>query len=83
MGRDLWDIRRSDILLLHWWGDPGRQSIGTWVELGYAKACGKAIVVVDSTPSYQAVRHPFVYRNADAVFDDLDMGLDYIRYLLD
>jgi len=60
--RDLHDIRNADAVLLHWWGDPGRQSIGTFMELGYAHSMQIPIIVSDPTGLIKA--HPFLHRLA-------------------
>lgn len=78
VGRDLSDLRRADIVLFYWPGCPGRQSIGSFFELGIAYATGKTIVVVDSSDDRLVSRHPFIARLASAVFNTLDDGCDYI-----
>jgi nucleoside 2-deoxyribosyltransferase len=83
VARDLLDIRRSDVVLLHYWGDPGRQSIGTWFEFGYAVA--NQIPVVVSDPESLIVGHPFVHQNAAAIFAGSwaqDKALEYLTSLL-
>ncbi len=80
VARDDTDIQNCQALLMYWWGEPGRQSVGTWMELGYAKAFGKPMVVVDITDTY--LKHPFVYKNSAAMFKDLDSGLKYLDWLL-
>lgn len=80
VARDLSDILDSKAILLVWWGEPGRQSIGTWIEMGYALAHRIPIVVVDMTKEY--TKHPFIYKNAAATFDNLEDGITYLRWLL-
>lgn len=79
VARDLEDIQKCDALLMYWWGEPGRQSIGTWMELGYAKAYNRPVCVVDITGEY--VLHPFVYKTAAACFKALADGVSYIKWL--
>lgn len=73
--RDLWDIRRSDIVLLNF-ENCDHRSIGTCAEMGYAFSSGCAeIVVVRNTETYD---HVFVDYMADRTFDHLRGALEYI-----
>ena len=76
LARDRRDIEKCDVLLLCWWGDPGRQSIGTWCEFGWATAIGKPVVFVDLTEDGYNLRHPFVYRQVAAKFRSLEEACD-------
>lgn len=81
--RDLIDIKASQVLLMMWWGDPGRQSIGTWWELGYANALGKTLVIAD--PNYQIADHPFVAQLASQVYvgpEALPRAVDFVEAIL-
>lgn len=80
VARDLLDIRRSSAVLLHWWGDPGRQSIGTFFEFGYAVR--HLIPVVVSDPTNAIAAHPFVHRNAAAVFTGPEAQAKALEYLV-
>lgn len=83
VGRDLKDVLAADLVLCVWWGDPQRQSVGTWFELGWARANGKDVVFVDLTDDESSPRkHPFIYRNSTAVFLSLKNGLRYVEWYL-
>jgi len=79
--RDIQDIAGCDYLLLVWWGDPGRQSIGTWAEMGYAHGLGLPIFVVDISEEQEAALHPFVQKMATEIFDNLQEALDFLLWL--
>lgn len=83
VARDFSDIRRSRAVLAYWPSDPGRQSVGTWMELGYCVGIGVPFVFVneDHANPVSPGWHPFVYKNAARVFHDLRSGLAYVRYL--
>lgn len=73
--RDTLDIRQSDIILtLLEAGDP--PSVGTLVEIGYAKGLGKFNVMV--AESEWAQNHPFTKGCADYAAPDLADAVDYI-----
>jgi len=80
VARDLRDIKRSDALLVMFQDIPTRQSLGTWVEYGYAHALGKPIVVVAT--HHTIAKHPFIYRLAAKVCPTLDDGIEYLKFLL-
>ena len=82
VARDERDILRSDCILLYFSAaaKPGRQSIGTWAEMGYAKSEGIPIVVASDMP--EVFGHPFVYRWATRVCPTLDEAMKYVRFLL-
>lgn len=74
--RDTLDIRRSDFVIANMWRvDPRNGSVGTFFELGYARALGKYIIVVN--PDGDSL-HPFVAGPANEVVPTLD---DAIRLL--
>jgi len=81
VSRDRRDVKGCDVLLCCWWGDPGRQSIGTWMEFGWASAWEKPIVFVDLTEDKYNTKHPFVYKQSEH-FGNLEDGCAYIRWLL-
>lgn len=76
VARDLWDIRRADVVLVNLLGAE-RVSIGTMCELGYAHALGKLIVVVleDADVIHD---HLFVHTLASKVVDSLDDAITYL-----
>lgn len=79
--RDILDMERADIMMIVWWGDPGRQSIGTWYEFGWFKNNGGKVIVVDLSEGAQISSHPFVFKFADAMYKDLDEAIEYVKYL--
>lgn len=74
--RDTYDIRRADIMLANLLG-AGRVSVGTMVELGYARALGKVIIVVMEEKG-NPHDHPFTTEAASFVVRDLDAALRLI-----
>jgi nucleoside 2-deoxyribosyltransferase len=79
--RDLSDIRRSSAVLFNWPCEPGRQSIGTFMEIGYAVARGIPVVAVCAESSTPA-RHPFITELCVSPFALLDDACDYLIALL-
>ena len=80
VARDRRDVERCDAMLLFFAEAPDRQSIGTWVELGWAIILNKPVVVCSTLP--EVVKHPFVWKHAAKVCDDLDEGIAYTQFLL-
>ena len=79
--RDRRDLERCNAVLLYFPESPGRQSIGTWAEFGYAVwGLGKPVVVVSELP--EVIGHPFVYRLAAKVVPTLEEAIDYLVFLL-
>ena len=78
--RDLYDIRRSDIVLVNALYMPDRQSIGTWFEFGYAISKGIPVIVVADAP--MITKHPFVYKHAAKIVSSVDEALNYIIFFL-
>ena len=80
--RDRRDLERCDAVLLYFMADgaPDRQSIGTWVELGWANILDVPVVIV--TDMKEVSGHPFVWRSAAKVCETLDEGLEYLAFLL-
>jgi len=80
--RDLADIRGCDVLLLYFPRDicpNGRQSIGTWAELGVAIERRMPIVVVSDDPS--VTQHPFLKIYAAAIVGTLKEAVKVIDWL--
>lgn len=69
VAKDFLDINTSDIVLVYLL-DATKVSIGTMVELGYAKARGKTIVTVMQKGNLH--EHPFVTEVSDAVVETLE-----------
>ena len=78
--RDYRDIDRCDALLLMFTDTTSRQSIGTWMEAGYAVARAIPIVVVSQVPT--VIGHPFIQRAAAKICPTLEVGVEYLKFLL-
>ena len=78
--RDMYDVRRADALLVYFMEAPERQSLGTWIEFGWADAWGKPIVVCSTLN--EVIKHPFIYKRACRVVSDLESACDYLEFLL-
>ena len=76
-----WDfchIRRADILFAYMERD-NPSGFGMAVEIGYAKALGKTVVLVLEPHDTFLERHlQFMAAAADVVFDNLDQGIRYL-----
>jgi hypothetical protein len=57
-----------------------RQSIGTWTEYGWAWILNKPVVIVSQLP--EILEHPFVWKRAARLCDDMDSAINYLVYLL-
>lgn len=81
VGRDLWDVNQCDAVLINL-SNATEVSIGSMVELGYACAHGKFVVVVlPSNPESDPHNHPFVTETATAVVRDLTEGIRLLEDL--
>lgn len=81
VGRDLWDVTQCDAVLVNL-SMATEVSIGSMVELGYARAHGKFIVVVlPSDPESDPHDHPFVTETATAVVRHLADGIRLLEAL--
>lgn len=94
--RDLYDIRRSDVLLMNLLGAE-RVSIGSMQEMGYAKAKDKFVVTLiepegqieapvhagptASSGIHNPHHHLFTYQNSSVVMHDLDDAIEVIKGL--
>lgn len=87
VGRDRWDTTRCDFMLVNLLGAK-RVSIGTVVELGWADAARRPVVLV-MEPKGNVHEHEFVRQLAAYHVDSLDAGIDLIvsalapRYLVE
>jgi nucleoside 2-deoxyribosyltransferase len=79
--RDEEDIKKSDMILVYTLGIETleRQSIGTWAELGLARAYRKPIIVVADHPMVKD--YPFVVKWAAKVVPTLEEALDLVDWL--
>jgi nucleoside 2-deoxyribosyltransferase len=73
--RDLHDVRTADVVLVNLTG-ADRVSIGTMIEIGYAVAQGKYIVVVMESDNIH--QHLFITESASLICKTLDAALDWI-----
>lgn len=79
VAKDFLDIQRSDIIVANFLS-PTRVSIGTLVELGYAKALGKTIVVIMEKGNIHD--HPFVREVADTIVESVSDAATVVNSLL-
>ena len=81
--RDEKDLRSTDVVLAYFLGIETlvRQSIGSWCELGFARALQKPLIVVATHPN--VLEHPFILKWATAVVPTLQEGLDAALWLDD
>lgn len=78
--RDRWDVSRCDVVLVNLLGHL-EFSIGTAIELGWADAYRKPVVmVVDENSPF--ARHPMVRQIAQYVVPDLWQGFRVVKDLL-
>lgn len=78
---DYLKIDRADIVFAFLHSGPSRHS-GTSAEIGYSKAKGKTILLVNDMPQTEAFLYEFVHRSADEFFTKLSDGVDYLRDLV-
>lgn len=80
VARDLQDIRTCDAMLLVWMKDlTGRQSIGTWSEMGIAMERQLPLVVYTDDP--KALKHPFVTYAAASICTTMDEAYERLVWL--
>ena len=70
---DLDDIRRSDALLVYY----SRPSVGTSMEIMYAKEMGKPVVIVNASGGPLS---PWHYYHMDAVAPSVEKALLFLRW---
>lgn len=83
--RDHFDLRSADVVLMNLQalGDRARVSIGTVVELGWATAYRKPLILVKPLRGmHDPHDHPFVQEAADYVTTDLDEALHIVVHIL-
>lgn len=81
VARDLKDLAECDVVLINTLGIEtlGRQSIGTWCEMGLAAAMGKPILVIGD--HFMVTGHPFVQTFAMKVCASLANAIDVLLWL--
>jgi nucleoside 2-deoxyribosyltransferase len=77
---DLYYVKKCDILFAYMQKD-NPSGIGLTLEVGYARALDKTIILIDekspSDPSF-ANRFQIVRESASIVFDNLEAGIDFL-----
>lgn len=74
LARDWWDVKRCDVLFVYLHGTK-RVSIGTVMEIAFAKAAGKVIVgVIDDRHD-----HPFITECVTHRCPDLSTALEIVK----
>jgi nucleoside 2-deoxyribosyltransferase len=75
---DYMKVDKSDIVFALIRKSKSRHS-GTSAEIGYGKAKGKIIIVVNLLPKNEAYLYDFVKKTADAYFTELKDGIDFLQ----
>lgn len=79
VGRDTFDIRSVDVLLVNLLGAK-RVSIGTVAEIGYAYAHHKPMVVVMEADNIH--QHPFIAEMSTYIVATVEEGIELVKTLL-
>lgn len=77
---DLYYVKKCDILFAYMQQD-NPSGIGLTLEVGYARALDKTIILIDEKSSVDPVfsnRFKIVRESASIVFDSLDAGIDFL-----
>ena len=74
-------IDRSDVVFAYITHGDSRHS-GTSAEIGYARAKGKIILLVNDMPEKEQYLYEFIKRSADEFFPDLCDGIMYLQELV-
>lgn len=78
---DLYHIKTCDLVFAYMEGD-NQSGYGLTLEIGYAKALEKTIILVDERsqcdPAFETNFH-IVKESASVSFDNLDSGIEYLR----
>lgn len=80
---DLFYVKQCDILFAYM-QDTNPSGIGLTLEIGYAKALSKSIILVDEkskNDSTFARRFKIVQQSASIVFENLDEGVNFLKKL--
>lgn len=78
--RDRWDCRRADMVFVNLHPAPDKVSIGTVLEIAWADAAGKYILVVMEPGS--AHDHAMLREAASLVLEDFDEALHLVPVIL-
>ena len=79
--RDELDIKRCDLILAGFPIEMERQSVGTFMELGMARALDIPFVVWSKMKEVRD--HPFIQQWAVGIFDDLNSALSHVVHILE
>jgi nucleoside 2-deoxyribosyltransferase len=77
---DLYGVKQCDILF-GYMEEINPSGYGLAAEVGYAKAMGKLVILVDERSVVDdgfKYNYAFIHNIADVVFDNLDDGVDYL-----
>ncbi len=78
---DLFYVKQSDILFAYMQSD-NPSGIGLTLEIGYARALDKSIILVDERSKNDAAfanRFKIVRESSSIVFDNLDEGINFLK----
>lgn len=75
---DYLKIDRADVVFAYTRPSDSLHS-GTSAEIGYAKALGKLILLVNEFPKDKKFLYEFIRRSSDEVFDSLEEGIGYLK----
>ena len=75
---DLWAVRECDIVFVYIEKD-NPSGIGLALEVGYAKALGKTIIMVNEQQDNRYTH--IIEQTADVVFTSFDDGVEFLRNL--
>jgi nucleoside 2-deoxyribosyltransferase len=81
---DLHGVKQCDILF-GYMEEINPSGYGLAAEIGYAKAMGKTIILVDERSVVDDAfkyKYAFIHNIADVVFDNLDEGMEYLGTFL-
>ena len=77
---DLYYVKKCDILFAYMQAD-NPSGIGLTLEVGYARALDKTIILIDERSNVDEIfanRFKIVRESASIVFDSLDKGIDFL-----
>jgi nucleoside 2-deoxyribosyltransferase len=80
MTRDFWDVQRTDLTFANLLGAP-RQSLGTVMELGFAYALRKPVILL-MEKSGNVHDHAMVRKAGAFTTDNIDEGIELVKAML-
>ncbi|WP_159798933.1 nucleoside 2-deoxyribosyltransferase domain-containing protein [Flavobacterium sp. MK4S-17] len=81
---DLFYVKQSDILFAYMQSD-NPSGIGLTLEVGYARAMDKSIILIDEKSKVDknfAARFEIVRESATIVFDNLEDGINFLKKIM-